>query len=146
MGATCNGCGDCCDPVILPYSKFEAQTMHPMHRKELFTEREWRWLMEELEPMPRKEGLAKAPYLGAGVTYGRVAGQEIVLYSHFYRCSNFDVETRSCTSYHDRPEVCSEFPWYGAQPNPTKAISPRCSYNEDLGREVAVELTPRRVP
>jgi len=54
----CNGCGQCCSPVVLPYSRHEAQMLLPAVRHEMFTEREWRWIMEDLEPIPRRDGLA----------------------------------------------------------------------------------------
>lgn len=144
----CNGCGQCCSPVVLPYSRHEAQMLLPAVRHEMFTEREWRWIMEDLEPIPRRDGLARAPYLTDGKTRLMVDGYgEVVLFSNFYRCRQYDEETGRCLTYDDRPEVCAEFPWYGDPPDPTKAIPPPCSYNADVGQPVAAPtrktVTPR---
>jgi len=114
----------------------------PWERQKMFTDREWRWLMDDLVPIGRPEGLARAPYLTTGKTTVMVDGTgEVVLWSNFYRCRHYDETSHRCGSYEDRPEVCADFPWYGAGPDPSKALPPACSFNGDVGRPVAVEIS-----
>jgi Fe-S-cluster containining protein len=47
-------------------------------------------------------------------------------------CDQFDPETRMCTAHDDRPPICSGYPWYGAEPNPNRALDPQCSFIADV--------------
>jgi Fe-S-cluster containining protein len=51
-----------------------------------------------------------------------------------YRCDYFDPQSRTCTAHDQRPDICRNFPWYGAEPNAWAAsqVHPRCSYLLDL--------------
>lgn len=57
--------------------------------------------------------------------------------SVLFRCAAYDVASRSCTEYDDRPPVCSGFPWYGKEPNEAKIPARSvCGYQAELGRTV----------
>ena len=130
---TCNGCGCCCDPVVMPFTQAEAVRMplselDPVHR---------RWILNDLTPMPYREGIAKAPWL-RGQLMATADGTGVTPF--FFRCRWFDQDSRSCTNYENRPEVCSGYPWSGEPPRPDAALPPACSFNADVGR--AVEPMP----
>lgn len=60
-----------------------------------------------------------------------------------YACPKFDRESRSCTTYEDRPPVCSNFPWYGKMPSPPEAshLSQRCTFRAEAS-PIPVLITP----
>ena len=118
-----DNCGQCCDPVMLPYSLLEAMfdpRIAPEDRK---------WAGESLSPMPVGEALAKAPWL-AGRRLADSAGGEVQPF--YYRCANLDPETKACAVYDDRPFTCRGYPWYGGEPRPDAALPPDCSFQADL--------------
>lgn len=50
------------------------------------------------------------------------------------QCDKFDHETRTCTAYEDRPPICSDYPFYGADPGikGTRWLLEGCSFIEDV--------------
>lgn len=52
-------------------------------------------------------------------------------YRWFYRCPIFDPVARVCTDHANRPPVCSNYPWYGREPESYKGLPPRCSFVAD---------------
>lgn len=126
------GCGACCDPVVLPYSRDEiartlpGEVLEPADRAHVLT---------NLVPMRRRDGMQRASYLSAGVTVmGRPGSPEstVLAWSFFYTCRLYDAETARCTAYEDRPPMCSQYPWYGDPPDTAKALPTECVYREDL--------------
>ncbi len=77
---------------------------------------------------------------------GSPGGPTVTISTHFYRCKNFDTETRTCMAYDDRPEECFGFPWYDFTDVERSAtpLPARCSFNVDVGRPVAVDKPTRR--
>lgn len=148
----CNGCGDCCDPVAIVFTQEFVRSLDPKSRREIVGKRSTRWILEELVPIDREVGLAESPHLSTGETTFTIEGLgDVKVGTHFYRCLNFDTETRQCRAYDDRPPECAGYPWYEATPDAydeeLKERTPlpaRCSYNADLGRPVAVERPRRR--
>lgn len=133
----CNGCGGCCDPVVLLGDRFALA-------RGVTDARMRRWLLEDLSPMPYREAARKA---NAGLVAARsnpaavltgpdegpnFAGEAV----GFYRCRHFDPATRRCLSYDDRPEVCRQYPWLGGAPRPNAALPDACSYRADIGQPV----------
>lgn len=57
-----------------------------------------------------------------------------------YTCNMFNKETRECEAYDLRPPVCSDFPWYGKEPDDGSGLPLRCSFRPDYV-EVPVELS-----
>lgn len=108
------------EAVRMPFSELDAE-----HR---------RWILNDLTPMPYREGMAKAPQL-AGRDLATADGEMASVF--FYRCRWFDAETRQCMNYENRPAVCSGYPWGGGPPRPDAALPPACSFNADVGRPVA---------
>lgn len=133
--AECNGCGQCCDPVVLPFTQREimatlpSQHEHPADREHM---------LHDLIPISRREGLARAPYLSGGVTWASIDGGRSFLETRsvFYECRHFDRETRRCRIYERRPPMCRDYPWYGDPPDGSKALPPDCSYIEDVPEEL----------
>lgn len=117
-------CGQCCNPVMLPYSQLEAQLAGDEIDADTL-----RWVLHDLTRIPYREGLALAPHL-RGRSLCNAQGEATS--PIFYRCRHFDVETRSCTNYDNRPDVCRGFPWYDQEPHPAKTLPPDCSYWEDI--------------
>lgn len=130
------GCGACCDPVMLAAPHFEQARLD-------ISERDRRWMLEDLVAMPFREGVAKTAWMGNRQSFGVVAGR-LVVERYFYRCRQFDADTRVCMSHDDLPSACSGYPWHG-EPHPNKAIPPQCGYNVDVGRE-PVPVTLSRKP
>lgn len=145
MGTRCvEGCGQCCDPVAYPASLNELRKL-------------WRpslddvgranvdWILNHFTPISRREGLARTPELTSGITEVIIRGVPDTVITHFYECDAFDLETRSCTAYDDRPPMCTGFPWYGLAPDPTKPLPAECGYHYDVDRQpVPVTITARR--
>jgi Fe-S-cluster containining protein len=54
------------------------------------------------------------------------------------RCDAYDPVNRLCGAHEQRPPVCSDFPWYGRDPNGeasrdiAAALPPQCSFNADV--------------
>lgn len=98
-----------------------------------------RWVLHELVPITRKQGLAMRPDLRERNTLLWVRDHWEATYSSFYLCSNFDSETRLCGAYDDRPPVCAGYPLYDAPPrvDAVPSLPPECSFNADYGRPVA---------
>lgn len=116
-------CGQCCDPVMLPYSRMEAifDPSIPLEERQ--------WADRCLTAMPVKEAHLKAPWLIGRLLADRFGNPSSPF---FFRCSNFDPATRQCTDYDNRPGMCRGYPWYGGQPRTDAALPPDCSYQADL--------------
>lgn len=122
-------CGQCCDPVMLPYTRMEAITdpRIPLADRQ--------WAERYLTAMPVKDALSKAPYL-RGRLMADAEGRPMQPF--YFRCSALDPETRQCRVYEDRPHTCRNFPWYGGEPRADAALPPDCSYREDL-----IQIVPK---
>lgn len=132
----CNGCGGCCDPVVLSYTQEQARRTLPF---EWGDPRTRQWVIEDLTPITRAEGLRRAPYLSAGgKTLVDENGEPSILWSHFYECRWFDREARRCTNYEARPIVCREYPWLTGVPDPAAALPSECSFRADIGQPVEI--------
>ncbi len=130
----CNGCGSCCDPVMLPYGKLEAVrwAMDPADR---------RWTLEDLTLMSHKEVKAKDPEFYAAVMD---IDRKLSLNGDrpfFFSCKNFDEQTRECRIYEKRPPACRDYPWRGKAPRKTPLPS-SCSFRADIGQPVIFREKP----
>lgn len=138
---SCNGCGRCCDPVVLPYTQEEAARLMPGRDIEADVRD---FVLHDLTPMRRRDGLAMvSDYMkeGAKTTWAPTPWDPpVITVSHFFTCRHYDQATRSCLNFENRPSICRGFPWYGSPPDDFKAIPPECSFNADLGRPVAVTI------
>lgn len=111
---TCNGCGDCCDPVWLAGDT-------------------WLRVLEDLangwadRDCPNQANLRFIQEHWNAV--------ELLPDGTRVRCDRFDPDTRRCLAYDERPPVCTGFPWYGCEPTARAPLSPRCSYWADLPTE-----------
>lgn len=102
------GCGKCCDPVVLVYSQADVASMGLM-----MSDRDRNWVLNELTPISRREGLRRTPHFkGGGKTVFQFdgAGSPTVAFSLFYECKNLDPVTKMCRVYDDRPSACRDFP------------------------------------
>lgn len=134
----CNGCGRCCDPVVMPYGPDDLRRL-----KDRLDPDEYRWATEDLTLLGRREGMRRAEYLESGMTFGIGPDGVIMLWSYFYDCRWFDKDRRVCTNYDNRPDVCSGYPWMGDPPDRRKALPPECGFVVDVGR-VPVKMGPTR--
>lgn len=123
----CNGCGCCCDPVLLPYTQAEARSFTNL------SESNKRWVMEDLTPMHPREARRLAPwYFNPDKGLTGLTPEESIPF--FFRCRWFDRETRSCLNYDNRPEVCSDYPkTNGVMILPGTALPDPCSFNVTIG-------------
>lgn len=125
MSATCNGCGDCCDPVHLPEWAVECLTemvkavaegvVSPFDDPEAWIARKWNL------------SAAESAYLNAGWFSALVRRPD-----GRFDCPSFDREARRCLIHATRPPVCRDYPWYGKEPAAGALDSSRCSYWEDI--------------
>jgi Fe-S-cluster containining protein len=142
----CNGCGDCCDPVPFALTQDEVRAMLPSQIPPKLR----RFILEDLTPIRRSEGLRRASYMtGGGQTWtwekdgetGKpIENSAHVDVTHFYECRHFDRETRRCNNYEGRTWACAGYPWFGMKPDPAFSLPARCSFNADVGRPVAVSI------
>lgn len=144
MGASCNECGACCDPVVSPVSP---QQLTNGVVDEVFGPQQARWMRDHLTPIrPRREGLAKVRDWNSGMTEWLLRGEPVILLSWFYRCDLFDEDTRRCIDWDHRPAMCRGYPWYDDGPDERKALPPTCSYREDIGQPVEISAVTRQGP
>lgn len=129
-----SGCGACCDPVVLPYTRLEAM------RDPTISAEERRWASDALQPMGDKEGYAKMPHLRNRAMADQFGVPARVF---FFSCRHLDQETRRCNDYENRPAVCRGFPWQGQAPRPDAGLPLQCAFRADIG-EVPVALGPTR--
>jgi hypothetical protein len=105
------------------------------------------WILNVLEPISRQEGLALAPWERDAMPMVNVhpplgSGQPSFLApqpwpSSFYRCTWFDPETRLCTHYEERPDLCREYPRNNAERVADGVnLPPMCGYRPDRGEVV----------
>jgi Fe-S-cluster containining protein len=126
----CNGCGACCDPFATIYSPFDlVRLAHNVDPDELVFYR------ERLTPYRRADGRRMTPW-NSGWSEFVIDGQVQLVATHYYKCANYDHETRRCLDYDNRPDVCRGFPWYDGKPDDHKVLPPTCSFNEDIGQPV----------
>lgn len=146
MVGECNGCGSCCDPVMMGMAQHDVVTMLPSVAERRFgiTPEDYRWIRDDLVPMPRREGLAKSPWLTqGGTTMAIIQGEPVMMLSLFYSCRRFDPVERRCTDYDNRPPICRTFPYMDdGMPIDAKTLPHWCGYREDA-EPVPVELLPR---
>lgn len=122
--AICNGCGQCCNPVMLPYTHIRAIT------DQRIPEEGRRWARDALVPMTHREAFARQPWMRGRVLRDQFG--QFLIYPNFFRCLRYDAEAKRCSDYDNRPSTCRGYPWYGEAPRPDAALPPDCSYKEDL--------------
>jgi Fe-S-cluster containining protein len=130
-GTECNGCGACCDPVMLPFAPSDFE-LFPSS----FDPAELAFFREHLTPIRRREGRQKVMHWSSGWSEMIHDGEPVMLAAHYYECDRYDPVAKVCTAYDDRPDFCRDYPWYGDAPDPNKALPPTCSYRADVGRDV----------
>ena len=50
----------------------------------------------------------------------------------YYTCAKYDRSRNLCGAHDDRPDVCSDYPWYGREPKPMESMNSQCSYLWDF--------------
>lgn len=120
----CVRCGDCCDPVTLPLD----QWLQVLDWNAEWPEERW----DGDERGTRAEVFPNLTFMYEHWHCTDVRGSTVLL-----RCDAFDVSTRTCTMYEQRPPVCRDYPWYGKTPAREHAPrSDRCSFWLDLPDDV----------
>jgi Fe-S-cluster containining protein len=138
MGS-CHMCGMCCEAIHIQQSPEEvanlaepqiARGVTDMDSDPVFVHLNW-------VPITREEAHKINPFLAVNERTVRDtwSGEGATSYEklHFYTCKHHDKVTRKCTIHEIRPRVCSEYPWYGRNPEPSHLFySEDCGYREDL--------------
>jgi Fe-S-cluster containining protein len=129
----CAGCGDCCDPVWLPYGEeilAGAQAMNAPGRSSSLGE-DAQWVVDHMKP------LALQPVARPGAAADATA----------WACDALDPVTRVCTAHELRPPMCRGYPWYGRPAGRNAdALLPGCSHHWDLEPGSRGELSGRLLP
>ncbi len=130
----CNGCGSCCDPVVLPYTQEQALglAMDPADKL---------WTLQDLTPISQAEAEQKEPEFVRKLAK-LFKQRRIVDRMHYFSCRHFDTESRTCRNYDARPPVCQKYPWLGGEPIQGTPLPPACSFRADIGQSV-VEIRPK---
>lgn len=130
---TCARCGDCCDPVVVP---FHVET----------------WAVRQLaEADVAADTRENCEFLLAHwtttATLVRAEDADVTV-GYEVRCDAFNRETRECEAHDARPPVCRGFPWYGRAATDVEgrapvadSLSPRCSFNQDVPGRALLPLT-----
>ena len=144
-------CGKCCDPVVSMHAPNELRILHANISDEALADRQF--MLDHCTPLPRREGLRRAPYLsdsGHSLMLARDAfgGMHMIdAWSHFYECDRFDKDTRQCTDYANRPPMCRDYPLYGdtltSKNHALKRLPDGCVYLP--GAPVPVKVLPPKV-
>lgn len=131
----CARCGDCCDPVTVP---FHVETYAPRRLRESDLSAENRANCEFM--------LEHWTTTATLVREDEAEGEVAVAYE--VRCDAFDPVRRLCGAHADRPPVCRDFPWYGRAVDDVEGraevadgLSPRCSFNQDVPGRAFLPLT-----
>ena len=135
---TCNGCGCCCSPVVLGFTREEARTAERLDPRD-------RWFVAHvLEPIGRREGDALGGFwIGEAERERNTAWEGTDGPSpqrFYYRCPHFDEASRTCTDYNNRPPMCRDFPVRG-KAHPGIDLPPPCSFRADQGLPVEPLVT-----
>ena len=132
---TCNDCGACCNPVVLPVSPAQMAALGVRLT-------DGAWLREHLHPIPRRDGMARQPWARGRGWSERIDGhgQPVIEAAFYYECDRYDPVAKRCTDYEGRPSMCRDYPWSGGPPNPDADLPPTCSYRADLGLPVEGEV------
>lgn len=116
MMGRCNGCGDCCEVIPLPFEK--TQRLRAGKTNNLL---DLKWF-RGLTLVPTEEAVPRL----------RALGKPFDQSSSYFDCPHFERETRSCRIHEspDYPPVCANYPLYD-EPVNASAIPVRCGYVED---------------
>jgi Fe-S-cluster containining protein len=129
----CAGCGDCCDPVWLPYGEemiIDALAADKIGQPSSLGE-DAQWVAHHMKP------LNPQPVARAGAAQGSTA----------WACDALDQVTRLCTAQSLRPPMCRGYPWYDRTAGTTAdALLPGCSHHWDLEPGERGELSGRLLP
>jgi Fe-S-cluster containining protein len=126
----CSSCGQCCEVLAFSMTKDEAAAS-------TLDARTRRWFADKLVPITHREAARRAPWWPFDALLLDSIGRPYMGPPMFYRCSNYDTDTRLCADYENRPEVCRTFPLYGDdRPHPSTNLPPRCSFRADLGQPI----------
>lgn len=121
----CNKCGDCCE--VIPF----------FLKKEDFANKRYKDYQNQYNQAFIIEHWHR---ISDHTRYEELFG--VSPKNFLYTCDMFDKENRLCMAHDDRPNVCSDYPWYNKSvPNGDPYLSKNCSYWEDVSdeiREVAV--------
>jgi len=130
---TCNGCGGCCVVLTLGYPQSEVAS--GVVRPEA---RERRFILEELVPISARQAFDRAPWLHGTRSMPSHPRTGFSPLRFYYRCTNYDEETRRCMDWENRPAMCRSFPTeVPTWPSDNFDLPPACSFNADIGRPVA---------
>lgn len=141
----CNGCGGCCNPVALAVTVSEAMALLPTDSaiprrpgEQRIDPRTRQWIIHELTPITKRQAVELRPELEGRRTSIRLGdGTYSPRPTRYYRCRWYEEDTRQCTNYENRPDVCRDYPPFGPIPEGMEPGMPlTCSYRADYGLPV----------
>lgn len=124
----CNRCGMCCRAIVVAQPE-EDWLCNPTRDGS-----DAAFMFENWTPIHRDTAFKINPNLPAWAKDKRA---EVL----FFSCLRYDEDTKSCTVQGEKPQVCSEYPWYGGKPRPDEGFySSDCGYRIDALRMKLVEI------
>ena len=110
MKGFCNRCGDCCNPIKTSWSPEEIAVKLGTKEIDENGSRDFTFIANHWSCISRDED---------DRTYD-------------YQCNKFNRVTRMCEAYDERPPICSDFPYYGKEPEDGRSFEKNCSFWWDV--------------
>jgi Fe-S-cluster containining protein len=104
----CEGCdGRCCSVFFFPRTPREIA--EKIEQDGAFNGNDGRMVQDMLVPLTTEEANARAERFGVPA--------KMISKDHMFTCRHWDEDTRLCTVYEHRPDLCRDFPYGKACPN-----------------------------
>lgn len=111
----CAKCGRCCEVIAVNGTKRQYKESNVSSAAFMLTH----W-----HRVSRSEAVA---------TNWRIVRSDKKRAKYYYKCDQYDPDTKSCLCQEEKPPVCRDFPWYGTEPTVFALCSwPECSFWEDV--------------
>jgi len=105
----CTGCGSCCKAIWLGHKMSDIKSYASGDPSSNSTF-DAKFILENWEEITVEEATELNPQFQEKYPQAKDRG-------FFYKCNAFDAETKRCTKYLDRPNLCRDFPFYPGSHN-----------------------------
>ena len=121
MENICQRCGKCCQAIVLHYSLEEVKRVTDTNVDKQF-------ILDNWEEITKEEAFTLNPYLATK----RISD------SNFYRCKQYNVDTKLCKAHEIKSNICENYPFYGKNTLPLNFAfyAEDCAYNKEEFKEL----------